>query len=138
MCVIARYLGRKKGVQSVCVQPPFLRPQLTEAQLAAKILDNGIQGDLHRVSLSLLSLYSGLVVNRRYCMSECFAPHLNLRFAYRQEQMAARSHHSQSVGFLPILGHFIINGFIFCRAFLPLIISLVKVLLVFLQTIIVF
>lgn len=36
-------------MQSVCVQPPFLRPQLTEAQLAAKILDNGIQGDLHRV-----------------------------------------------------------------------------------------
>ncbi|CAG14543.1 unnamed protein product, partial [Tetraodon nigroviridis] len=38
-----RYLGRKKGSQSVCVQPPFLRPQLTEPQLAAKILDNGIQ-----------------------------------------------------------------------------------------------
>ncbi|TNM85499.1 hypothetical protein fugu_007770 [Takifugu bimaculatus] len=38
-----RYLGRRKGSQSVCVQPPFLRPQLTEAQLAAKILDNGIQ-----------------------------------------------------------------------------------------------
>ncbi len=46
---LCRYLGRKKCVQSVCVQPPFLRPQLTEAQLAAKILDNGIQGDLHRV-----------------------------------------------------------------------------------------
>ncbi|KAA8594411.1 hypothetical protein FQN60_011546 [Etheostoma spectabile] len=38
---------------SVCVQPPFLRPQLTEAQLAAKILDNGIQGDLHRSKSSL-------------------------------------------------------------------------------------
>lgn len=49
LCVIGRYLGRKKFVQSVCVQPPFLRPQLTEAQLAAKILDNGIQSDLHRV-----------------------------------------------------------------------------------------
>lgn len=48
-----RYLGRKKCVQSVCVQPPFLRPQLTEAQLAAKILDNGIQGDLHRSKSSL-------------------------------------------------------------------------------------
>uniref|UniRef100_A0A667W8J0 Palmitoyltransferase n=1 Tax=Myripristis murdjan TaxID=586833 RepID=A0A667W8J0_9TELE len=48
-----RYLGRKKRVQSVCVQPPFLRPQLTEAQLAAKILDNGIQGDLHRSKSSL-------------------------------------------------------------------------------------
>lgn len=47
-----RYLGRKKCAQSVCVQPPFLRPQLTEAQLAAKILDNGIQGELHRVSSS--------------------------------------------------------------------------------------
>lgn len=48
-----RYLGRKKCVQSVFVQPPFLRPQLTEAQLAAKILDNGIQGDLHRSKSSL-------------------------------------------------------------------------------------
>lgn len=48
-----RYLGRKKCAQSVCVQPPFLRPQLTEAQLAAKILDNGIQGDLHRSKSSL-------------------------------------------------------------------------------------
>ncbi|KAL6109929.1 zdhhc5 [Pungitius sinensis] len=48
-----RYLGRKKSVQSVRVQPPFLRPQLTEAQLAAKILDNGIQGDLHRSKSSL-------------------------------------------------------------------------------------
>ncbi|KAM4585475.1 palmitoyltransferase ZDHHC5-A [Odontesthes bonariensis] len=48
-----RYLGRKKCVQSVSVQPPFLRPQLTEAQLAAKILDNGIQGDLHRSKSSL-------------------------------------------------------------------------------------
>uniref|UniRef100_H3DQX7 Palmitoyltransferase n=1 Tax=Tetraodon nigroviridis TaxID=99883 RepID=H3DQX7_TETNG len=44
-----RYLGRKKGSQSVCVQPPFLRPQLTEPQLAAKILDNGIQTDPHRL-----------------------------------------------------------------------------------------
>uniref|UniRef100_I3JXZ4 Palmitoyltransferase n=1 Tax=Oreochromis niloticus TaxID=8128 RepID=I3JXZ4_ORENI len=41
-----RYLGRKKCAQSVSLRPPFLRPQLTEAQLAAKILDNGIQGDL--------------------------------------------------------------------------------------------
>ena len=52
VCALCRYLGRKKCVQSVCVQPPFLRPQLTEAQLAAKILDNGIQGDLHRVRLA--------------------------------------------------------------------------------------
>ncbi|KAM9857283.1 palmitoyltransferase ZDHHC5-A [Aulostomus maculatus] len=48
-----RYLGRKKCVQSVCVQPPFLRPQLNEAQLTAKILDNGIQGELHRSKSSL-------------------------------------------------------------------------------------
>lgn len=27
------------------MQPPFLRPQLAEPQLAAKILDNGIQVD---------------------------------------------------------------------------------------------
>uniref|UniRef100_A0A8D3AX81 Palmitoyltransferase n=1 Tax=Scophthalmus maximus TaxID=52904 RepID=A0A8D3AX81_SCOMX len=46
-----RYLGRKKCVQSVCVQPPFLRPQLTESQLAAKILDNGIQGDLSSLEM---------------------------------------------------------------------------------------
>ncbi|XP_021168787.1 palmitoyltransferase ZDHHC5 isoform X3 [Fundulus heteroclitus] len=48
-----RYLGRKKCVQNVKVQPPFLRLQLTEAQLATKILDNGIQGDLHRSKSSL-------------------------------------------------------------------------------------
>ncbi|ROI47849.1 Palmitoyltransferase ZDHHC5 [Anabarilius grahami] len=48
-----RYLGRKKKAQTVSVQPPFLRPQLTEAQLAAKVLDNGIQGDLHRSKSSL-------------------------------------------------------------------------------------
>uniref|UniRef100_A0A3P9IM88 Palmitoyltransferase n=1 Tax=Oryzias latipes TaxID=8090 RepID=A0A3P9IM88_ORYLA len=48
-----RYLGRKRCTQNVSVQPPFLRPQLTEAQLAAKILDNGIQGDLHRSKSSL-------------------------------------------------------------------------------------
>ncbi|KAG7283574.1 hypothetical protein CRUP_026501 [Coryphaenoides rupestris] len=48
-----RYLGRKRRGQSVAVQPPFLRSQLTEAQLAAKILDNGIQGELHRSKSSL-------------------------------------------------------------------------------------
>lgn len=48
-----RYLGRRKCTQNVSVQPPFLRLQLTEAQLAAKILDNGIQGDLHRSKSSL-------------------------------------------------------------------------------------
>ncbi|XP_060740944.1 palmitoyltransferase ZDHHC5-B [Tachysurus vachellii] len=38
-----RYIGRLKQTQSLQVQPPFLRPQLSEAQLAAKALDNGIQ-----------------------------------------------------------------------------------------------
>ncbi|RXN12552.1 palmitoyltransferase ZDHHC5-like isoform X1 [Labeo rohita] len=37
------YLGRLRKPQSVQVQPPFLRPPLSEAQLAAKVLDNGIQ-----------------------------------------------------------------------------------------------
>lgn len=38
------------------VQPPFLRPHLTEAQLEAKVLDNGIQNDQHsnRVSVYLI------------------------------------------------------------------------------------
>ncbi|TSK22561.1 Palmitoyltransferase ZDHHC5 [Bagarius yarrelli] len=48
-----RYVGRKKKTQTVSVQPPFLRPQLTEAQLAAKVLDNGIHGDLCRSKSSL-------------------------------------------------------------------------------------
>ncbi|KAJ8379421.1 hypothetical protein SKAU_G00001990 [Synaphobranchus kaupii] len=48
-----RYLGRVKKAQSVLVQPPFLRPQLSDAQLAAKVLDNGIQGDMHRSKSSL-------------------------------------------------------------------------------------
>lgn len=47
--VFLRYVGRKRKAQMVPVQPPFLRPQLSEAQLAAKVLDNGIHGDLHRV-----------------------------------------------------------------------------------------
>ncbi|KAM9795477.1 palmitoyltransferase ZDHHC5-B [Neosynchiropus ocellatus] len=42
-----RYIGRWRKPQSVEVQPPFLRPTLTEAQLAAKVLDNGIQNDQH-------------------------------------------------------------------------------------------
>uniref|UniRef100_A0AAZ3R9A0 Palmitoyltransferase n=1 Tax=Oncorhynchus tshawytscha TaxID=74940 RepID=A0AAZ3R9A0_ONCTS len=48
-----RYLGRKRKPHSVVVQPPFLRPQLTDTQLAAKVLDNGIHGDLHRSKSSL-------------------------------------------------------------------------------------
>ncbi|KAJ3615080.1 hypothetical protein NHX12_018648 [Muraenolepis orangiensis] len=41
-----RYLGRRKPAQTVALQPPFLRSQLTEAQLAAKILDNGSKSSL--------------------------------------------------------------------------------------------
>uniref|UniRef100_A0A672IWC5 Palmitoyltransferase n=1 Tax=Salarias fasciatus TaxID=181472 RepID=A0A672IWC5_SALFA len=42
-----RYMGRWRSQQTVDVQPPFLRPSLTEAQLEAKVLDNGIQNDRH-------------------------------------------------------------------------------------------
>nr|XP_020501471.1 LOW QUALITY PROTEIN: palmitoyltransferase ZDHHC5 [Labrus bergylta] len=42
-----RYMGRLQSTQSVEVQPPFVRPPLTEAQLEAKVLDNGIQNDRH-------------------------------------------------------------------------------------------
>lgn len=49
LLLFIRYVGRKRKAQTVSVQPPFLRPQLSEAQLAAKVLDNGIHGDLHRV-----------------------------------------------------------------------------------------
>ncbi|XP_036406758.1 palmitoyltransferase ZDHHC5-like isoform X2 [Megalops cyprinoides] len=42
-----RYVGRWKKPQTVVVQPPFLRPQLSDTQLGAKVLDNGIQADRH-------------------------------------------------------------------------------------------
>ncbi|KAM3613394.1 uncharacterized protein V6R79_025339 [Siganus canaliculatus] len=42
-----RYMGRWRSSQTMEVQPPFLRPSLTEAQLEAKVLDNGIQNDRH-------------------------------------------------------------------------------------------
>ncbi|KAM9849585.1 palmitoyltransferase ZDHHC5-B-like [Aulostomus maculatus] len=42
-----RYMGRWRKPRAVEVQPPFLRPSLTEAQLEAKVLDNGIQNDRH-------------------------------------------------------------------------------------------
>ncbi|XP_037531197.1 palmitoyltransferase ZDHHC5 [Nematolebias whitei] len=42
-----RYVGRWQSNRTVEVQPPFLRLSLTEAQLEAKILDNGIQNDRH-------------------------------------------------------------------------------------------
>lgn len=43
VCFLCRYLGRLRKPHSVQVQPPFLRPPLSEAQLEAKVLDNGIQ-----------------------------------------------------------------------------------------------
>lgn len=42
-----RYMGRLRSPQDLEIQPPFLRPGLTEAQLEAKVLDNGIQNDRH-------------------------------------------------------------------------------------------
>nr|XP_057918921.1 palmitoyltransferase ZDHHC5-B isoform X1 [Doryrhamphus excisus]XP_057918922.1 palmitoyltransferase ZDHHC5-B isoform X1 [Doryrhamphus excisus]XP_057918923.1 palmitoyltransferase ZDHHC5-B isoform X1 [Doryrhamphus excisus]XP_057918924.1 palmitoyltransferase ZDHHC5-B isoform X1 [Doryrhamphus excisus] len=42
-----RYTGRYRKPQTLEIQPPFLRPALTEAQLEAKVLDNGIQNDRH-------------------------------------------------------------------------------------------
>uniref|UniRef100_A0A8C9VPU0 Palmitoyltransferase n=1 Tax=Scleropages formosus TaxID=113540 RepID=A0A8C9VPU0_SCLFO len=48
-----RYLGRQRRAPTALVRPPFLRPPLSEAQLAAKVLDNGIQGDLHLSKSSL-------------------------------------------------------------------------------------
>uniref|UniRef100_A0A3Q4AIM2 Palmitoyltransferase n=1 Tax=Mola mola TaxID=94237 RepID=A0A3Q4AIM2_MOLML len=42
-----RYMGRWRSPQAIDVQPPFLRPPLTDAQLEAKVLDNGIQNDRH-------------------------------------------------------------------------------------------
>uniref|UniRef100_A0A8C5ND81 Palmitoyltransferase n=1 Tax=Gouania willdenowi TaxID=441366 RepID=A0A8C5ND81_GOUWI len=48
-----RYMGRGRIHQPVEVQPPFLIPSLTEAQLEAKVLDNGIQNDRHSSRSSL-------------------------------------------------------------------------------------
>ncbi|XP_027132642.1 palmitoyltransferase ZDHHC5-like [Larimichthys crocea] len=47
-----RYMGRWRSPQAMEVQPPFLRPALTEAQLEAKVLDNGIQNDRHSTRVS--------------------------------------------------------------------------------------
>ncbi|XP_034036924.1 palmitoyltransferase ZDHHC5 isoform X2 [Thalassophryne amazonica] len=44
-----RYMGRWRRPQAMEVQPPFLRPPLTESQLEAKVLDNGIQNDRHSI-----------------------------------------------------------------------------------------
>ncbi|XP_070583334.1 palmitoyltransferase ZDHHC5 [Erythrolamprus reginae] len=43
-----RYLGRPKGEQTVLVRPPFLRPEISDGQVAMKIMDNGIQAELKR------------------------------------------------------------------------------------------
>ncbi|XP_061686288.1 palmitoyltransferase ZDHHC5-A-like isoform X2 [Syngnathoides biaculeatus] len=47
-----RYLNRKQYVQSLCVQPPFLRLQLSGTRRNAKILNTGLR-DLHRSKSSL-------------------------------------------------------------------------------------
>ncbi|XP_030042038.1 palmitoyltransferase ZDHHC5 isoform X2 [Microcaecilia unicolor] len=43
-----RYLGRPKKEQTVVVRPPFLRPDVSDGQVAVKIMDNGIQTELKR------------------------------------------------------------------------------------------
>uniref|UniRef100_A0A8D0AZA0 Palmitoyltransferase n=2 Tax=Salvator merianae TaxID=96440 RepID=A0A8D0AZA0_SALMN len=43
-----RYLGRPKSEQNVLVRPPFLRPEISDGQIAVKIMDNGIQAELKR------------------------------------------------------------------------------------------
>lgn len=45
-------MGRQRSPLTMDVQPPFLRPALTEAQLEAKVLDNGIQNDRHSTRVS--------------------------------------------------------------------------------------
>ncbi|XP_034147842.1 palmitoyltransferase ZDHHC5 isoform X2 [Esox lucius] len=62
-----RYVGRLRGMPTVEVQPPFLRPPLSEAQLEAKVLDNGVQNDSH----STRSKSSGDVMG---CQSEDAEP----------------------------------------------------------------
>ncbi|NWI10684.1 ZDHC5 Palmitoyltransferase, partial [Crypturellus soui] len=43
-----RYLGRPRPEQTVLVRPPFLRPEVSDGQIAVKIVDNGIQSELRR------------------------------------------------------------------------------------------
>lgn len=81
---MCRYLGRLRESQALQVQPPFLRPQLSEAQLAAKVLDNGIQQvcTLPIKSLWTLDWLSGCslltsLMSKAYlpvhnCLSGCF------------------------------------------------------------------
>lgn len=47
----ARYLGRPKAEPTVLVKPPFLRPELSDGQIAVKIMDNGIQTELKRTKV---------------------------------------------------------------------------------------
>lgn len=53
VCFSLRYMGRGRTPNAMEVQPPFLRPALTEAQLEAKVLDNGIQNDRHSTRVSV-------------------------------------------------------------------------------------
>lgn len=53
MFICRRYMGRWRSPQAMEIQPPFLRPPLTEAQLEAKVLDNGIQNDRHSTRVSV-------------------------------------------------------------------------------------
>lgn len=46
-------MGRLRSPHAIEVQPPFVRPALTEAQLEAKVLDNGIQNDRHSTRVSV-------------------------------------------------------------------------------------
>lgn len=46
-----RYLGRPKPEQTVLVRPPFLRPEISDGQIAVKIMDNGIQAELKRTKV---------------------------------------------------------------------------------------
>uniref|UniRef100_A0A8C5M397 Palmitoyltransferase n=1 Tax=Leptobrachium leishanense TaxID=445787 RepID=A0A8C5M397_9ANUR len=43
-----RYVVEPKKKQSVTLNPPFIRPDVSERQITVKISDNGIQANLHR------------------------------------------------------------------------------------------
>lgn len=47
----SRYLGRPRAEQTILVRPPFLRPELSDGQIAVKIMDNGIQAELKRTKV---------------------------------------------------------------------------------------
>lgn len=54
-----RYLGRSKSEQTVLVRPPFLRPEISDSQIAVKIMDNGIQAELKRTKVRPYGAVSG-------------------------------------------------------------------------------